>query len=334
MITMRFHAAMLLAVCQAAFLHNVCIAGSLGHQLLRDDLAQLTDGFDGRVGVCVHDGSGTTCLRPDEHFSLQSVMKLVVGAAALDSIDRGTWKLDSKIVVYPRDLSLFVQPMAKLVTPAGYRTTVGDLIRRAIVESDSTAADVLISQLGGPAEIQDFLNRKTISGIRIDRDERHLQTEILGLEWRPEFIDKEILNRAIAAVPDAERDAAYRGYREDIRDTATPSGMGSFLYRLASGKLLSPTSTKYILEVMQQTTTFPDRLKAGVPKDWSLAHKTGTSNTWKQVTAATNDVGVLVSPAGDKIAIAVFVADSRAPAKARANLIAEIARTVIESYRQ
>jgi len=34
------------------------------------------------------------------------------------------------------------------------------------------------------------------TGVRFDRDEKHLQTEILGLEWRPEFVDAATLERS------------------------------------------------------------------------------------------------------------------------------------------
>jgi beta-lactamase class A len=64
-----------------------------------------------------------------------------------------------------------------------------------------------------------------------------------------------------------------------------------------------------------------------------LAHKTGTSSTWKGVTAATNDVGILTSPGGEIVSVAVFIADSRAPEKDRAQLMARVTRATIESYR-
>jgi hypothetical protein len=50
------------------------------------------------------------------------------------------------------------------------------------------------------------------TGVRFDRDEKHLQTEILGLEWRPEFVDAATLDGAIAAVPEQRRNEAYRRY--------------------------------------------------------------------------------------------------------------------------
>ncbi len=68
------------------------------------------------------------------------------------------------------------------------------------------------------------MNRRHITGIRVDRDERHLQTEIAGLTWRPEFVDAELLDREIKLVPEAKRQAAFAAYQKDPRDTATPAG--------------------------------------------------------------------------------------------------------------
>jgi beta-lactamase class A len=84
---------------------------------------------------------------------------------------------------------------------------------------------------------------------------------------------------------------------------------------------------------MEQTVTFPDRLKAGTAPGWTLGHKTGTSGTWNGVTAATNDVGVLVAPDRGVLAVAVFIGDSTASSSARAALTASVAAAAIEHYR-
>jgi beta-lactamase class A len=207
------------------------------------------------------------------------------------------------------------------------------LVRRAIIDSDSAATDFLISRLGGPSAVQAVLNAKGISGIRVDRDERHLQTEIVGLTWRPEYVDAKTLDDAINAVPKGRRQEAYATYQVDSRDTATPQGMASFLLRLAKGDLLSKASTEYVLAAMRECKTFPDRLKAGVTGGWQIAHKTGTSGSWEGLTAATNDVGVLTAPDGSQVSIAVFVADSRSSSAERAAIFAKISSRVIANYR-
>jgi beta-lactamase class A len=129
------------------------------------------------------------------------------------------------------------------------------------------------------------------------------------------------------------RDAAFDAYVKDERDTATPKGMVSFLYALASGNLLAPESNKFLLEVMRRTTTFPDRLEAGTPPGWHLGHKTGTSPTWKGMTAATNDVGILTAPDGSSVALAAFIAESRRDEKERAALFATAARATAAAFR-
>lgn len=311
---------------------GVAYAGSLDDAGLQAELVRLTSGFDGRVGVCALDATGPVCVAGSEHFSMQSVMKLIVGMAVMDAVDRGQLHLQDAIVVRHEDLSVLVEPIAALVGPQGYQTTVGDLVRRAIVDSDSAATDILIAKLGGPRQVEAFLTRNGIDEVRVDRDERHLQTETLGLTWKPEYVDPAVFQEAVDAVPARQRSIAYRHYRSDPRDTATPEGMATLLEQLATGKLLSASSTNFLLNVMTDTATFPDRLKAGVPGGWTLAHKTGTSSSWQGLTAATNDVGILRAPNGGWVSLAVFIGDSRALEPARAALMAQIAAAVTAHY--
>jgi beta-lactamase class A len=121
-------------------------------------------------------------------------------------------------------------------------------------------------------------------------------------------------------------------FASDRRDTSTPRGMTILLDKLAAGRLLSSSSTQFLLDTLKQTTTFPDRLKAGVPDGWTIGHKTGTSGTWRGVTAAFNDVGILAGPKGETISIAVFIAESRASDKDMAKLMADIARAIATKY--
>jgi len=311
---------------------SLAAAGSIQRDKLQADFTTLASSFDGCVGICVQDASGTVSLNGEQRFPLQSVMKLPVAITVMDAVDRNQFRLDEPLVVHKEYLGVYVQPIAKLVTADGYHTTVGEVLRRAMVDSDNAAADILVKRLGGPSNIQAVLDRKKIAGVRFDRDEKHLQTEILGLSWRPEYLDPDVFQKATNAVPETGREAAFRKYLADPRDTATPIGMASLLQRLDAGQLLSKFSTKHLLDVMAACAIGTDRLKAGIPKDWKLAHKTGTSGSWKGDTAATNDVGILTAPDGGHLSIVVFVADSRATDKDRAALIARVAKSVVARY--
>lgn len=215
-------------------------AAALDPDALRRDLRALAAGFDGRVGACVRLGGAIAAVNGDQRFPLQSVVKPIVAAATLDAIDHRGWSTDDPVLVRREDLSLYVQPLADLVTAEGFETTVGDLIVRAVAESDSAANDILFRRVGGAAAIRRFLDRHDIGGVRVDRDERHLQTEIAGITWRPDFVDPAELERAIAAVPPERADAAFAASLRDVRDTATPEGIAALLHALADGAVLSP----------------------------------------------------------------------------------------------
>lgn len=309
-------------------------AGSLDFPALQADLNTLASTAPARLGVCVSDGKQSACLRPNERFSLQSVMKLPVGFAVLDAIDAGRFHLDQRVTLRREDTSVFMQPVIDLLGPNGYTTTLGDLIRRANIDSDSAAADYLARLLGGIRNVQRTLTRKGVRGLRIDRDERDLQTEIVGLRWGPQYYDPKRLTADIAAVHPAVRERAYKAYQTDPRDTATPTGMAEFLLNLHAGRLLKPITTAFLLKALADCATGLDRLKAGTPPTWKLAHKTGTAGSWNGISAATNDVGLLTSPQGSTFAVAVFVADSPAPSEARAALIAKVAALVTQHHQK
>ncbi|MBC7794442.1 MAG: serine hydrolase [Clostridia bacterium] len=228
---------------------------------------------------------------------------------------------------------MFVQPLSELIGAKGWTTTVADLTQRAVTQSDSAAVDILVERLGGPERVQAVLTARALSGISFDRDEKHLQSDVLGITWSPALVEADLFARVRAAVPRAKQLAAYEAYRQDTRDTATPAGMVELLLRLARCELLSRASTTWLRETMQAKTTGTKRLKAGLAPNWTLGHKTGTSSSFEGLAAATNDVGLLTAPNGETFAVAVFLGDSRADEDARDAAIAAVARAIVESYR-
>ena len=296
-------------------------------------LVRLAVRAPGSLGACVLDGARSACVNGDRPYPMQSVMKLLFAFAAFDAADRGILPIDGEVIVRREDLSVYVQPVADLVGASGFRTMWRDLARRAVIDSDSAATDVLLARLGGPRAVQRVLDGKGLRGLRIDRNERDLQTEIVGLTWRPDFVDPRALDQAIARVPLRLRRAAFRAYVADARDTATPRAMASFLHRLARGELLTQRSTADLLGMLRDTRTFPGRLRAGAPKGWSVAHKTGTSGAFEGVTAATNDIGLYFRPSEPPIALAVFLARSRATLTERDAVIAQVGALAATSAR-
>jgi len=286
----------------------------------------LANTVSGTLGLAVSDGRQTFWVHGSERFSLQSVMKLMVSMAVLDKVDHGQLGLRQKVRLFRSDLSLGHQPIKEKIGPKGYRCTILELIQRAVQESDSAATDFLVRKVGGIRQVQAFLVKHKIDGMRIDRDERNLQSDTSGLKWKAAYVDEAVFDRDLKALSDAQRTAAYDSYRKDVRDTSTPQAMAKLLIKLANGQLLSKSSTKTLLTVMEGTTTYPDRLKAGIPAGWRFGHKTGSSGTWQGITPATNDVGIARNGEGKFVVLVAFLKDSTATPKDRNEALANVAR--------
>ena len=300
---------------------------SLNPICLKPKLGELVNRIDGQVGICVSDGHKGVAVHGSQHFALVNVFKLPVAVAVLDAVDKGQLHLNDVAVVQSSNLGMSIQPLAKLVGPNGFKTTIEDLLVRMLMDSDGAATNFLVAKLGGPRRIQSVLDQKGIRGFHIDRTEPEVDAEEVGLRWAPKYLNEKSRNQAISAESESARESGF--YASQHHNTATPLAVGNLLRWLADGWLLSPRSSALLLETLAKTRTFPDELRAGLPTGWLLAHETGTSSTLKGVTGATNDAGILIAPSASTfVVIAVFISNSRASEQDRAALIANVARAV------
>ena len=82
--------------------------------------------------------------------------------------------------------------------------------------------------------------------------------------------------------------------------------------------------------LLEWMTVPSGRLDGDLPSGTRVAHKSGTSDTDNGVTAATNDIALIVLPDGRKLAIAVFVTDSTADGDTRLKVIARIGKAIYD----
>ncbi len=298
-------------------------------------IAELGRNFGSGVGISVRDVTEgwTTAYDADRLAPQQSVSKLWVALATFDAFDRGTLRPDDAVVIEPSDLTLFHQPIRAEVGNQGYRTTISDLLERAMTQSDNTANDALLRRVGGPASIRAMLVRLGIGQVRFGPGERALQSGIAGLAWQQSFSSGNAFAKARAAVPIAQRRSAIEAYAADPVDGAAPAAITATLTRLVRGELLSPRATTDLLALMERSKTGRARLKSALAPEWLLAHKTGTGQQLGSLVAGFNDVGLLTAPDGHRYAIAVMIARSERPIAVRQALIADVGRAVIDHWR-
>ena len=300
-------------------------------------LHELWRTFPGRTGIAVRriDGDWALARRGDEFFPQQSVSKTWVALTLLDRIDAGQAALTDMVRIGPEDLTLFHQPLAARVQREGeVRETVATLLELAITTSDNTANDALLRHAGGPQAVRGFIERQRLGRIRFGPGERLLQSRIAGMEWQQRYSVARSFQAQRALIPLAVRQAALDRYLADPEDGAAPSAIVDALARLARGDLLSTRSTRLMLDTMARTRSGPQRLRAGVPAGWAVAHKTGTGQELNGVATGYNDIGILTAPDGTRYAVAVMLASTSASIPARMALMQGVSRAVATYHGQ
>lgn len=234
-----------------------------------------------------------------EAFPMQSVYKVPIAMAALERVAKGSLQLRQRVDVLPEDL--VPRPGHSPIrdaNPRGRTMTIEQLIDYAVRISDGTASDVLLRLTGGPQAVNEYLRRIGVAGINIATTEA----------------------------------AQLREPRLQYQNSATPAAMVHLLTALHRARGITTTHRALLLRLMEQTNTGPRRLKGLLPHKTIVAHKTGTSGTHGGITAATNDAGLITLPDGRHLAIAVFVSDSKADARARDAVVANVARLAWDGY--
>jgi beta-lactamase class A len=247
----------------------------------------------GRLGVsCIDTGNDHVAgYRADERFPMCSTFKWLAAAAVLHRVDLGQERLDRRIE-FGRDELLEWSPVTQHHAD-GNGMSLGELCEAAIAESDNTAANLILTAIGGIAAWNGYLRAIGDKRTRLDRREP-------------------MLNEARAG---------------DVRDTTTPAAMLADLRHVLLGDALSAASREHLTQWMLATKYSGQRLRSGLPEGWRLADKTGTGNSG---TGTASDVGVLWPPSGAPIVLAVYLTRARVSRQEQEAAIATVGRWVRE----
>jgi beta-lactamase class A len=118
----------------------------------------------------------------------------------------------------------------------------------------------------------------------------------------------------------------HRDPSAQYRNWLEPAGAVELLRRLGDHSPLTAEHTQLLLRWLKDSPTGAHRMKAGLPAGTVLMHKTGTSVVRDGMAAATNDIGLVELPDGRRLALAVFVTDSKADETTREAVMARITK--------
>jgi beta-lactamase class A len=259
------------------------------------------------VGVAlIHVESGAwVAVNGDRRYPMASVYKLPIALELLTQVAQGRLTLDRQVTLGASDIRPCCT-ISRYHPQGGVTMTAGELLELMIVDSDNTSADAVLKLVGGPAVVESRMRSLGFRAININRYEGDINFEMTGVANAPPQSEwtLELQRRLIDEVERDALNAARARYTSDPRDTSTPAEMARFLARLQLGDLLPRQYTDLLIGLMVRSTTGPRRLRALLPADSVVAHKTGTT------AVVINDVGIITLPADSAIqghlAVAVF----------------------------
>jgi beta-lactamase class A len=245
------------------------------------DLAALEGKFGGRLGFYALDtGSGkSVAYRADERFLMCSTHKVLVVGAILQLRQQQAGLLD-RVIHYDKSQVLAYAP----ITSQHTSMRVSELCEAALKVSDNTADNLLIGLLQGPPAVTTFARGLGDDITRLDRLE-------------PDLND---------------------GGPGDDRDTTEPPVFASDLFELTSGAGLDAAGRDLLVNWMKSATTGLDLVRAGLPKDWVTADKSGSGSKGE-----VNDVAVVWPPSHAPLVITAYTVPKDPKSTAGRGTIAE-----------
>ncbi|MED4029165.1 class A beta-lactamase [Priestia megaterium] len=255
------------------------------------EFAKLEEKYDANLGVFALDTgtNKTVTYHPDERFAYASTHKALAVGALLQQ--KSIEDLNERIF-YTRDDLVNYNPITEKHVDTGM--TLRELADASLRYSDNTAGNLILQQLGGPDGFKEALEK---IGDDVTLPER----------FEPD------LNEVNPG---------------ETHDTSTPRALATSLQTYVLGQALPENKRALLTDWMKRNTTGDALIRAGVPKSWEVADKTGAGSY-----ATRNDIAILWPPKGDPIVLAILSNRTEKDAEYNDKLIAEAAKQAVKTLK-
>ncbi|HDR4483874.1 TPA: class A beta-lactamase [Bacillus cereus] len=253
--------------------------------------AKLEKEYDAKLGIYALDTgtNQTVAYHSDDRSAFASTSKsLAVGALLRKN---SLEALDQRITYTHEDLSNY-NPITEKHVDTGM--TLKELADASVRYSDSTAHNLILKQLGGPSEFEKILREV---GDTVTTSER----------FEPE------LNEV---------------HPGETHDTSTPEAIAKTLQSFTLGTALPIEKRELLVDWMKRNTTGDKLIRAGVPKGWEVADKTGAGSYGTR-----NDIAIIWPPNKKPIVLAILSNHDKEDAKYDDKLIADATKVVLNTLK-
>ena len=273
---------------------------------LPGELQAIADDAPGTLGIALYDPyrDARIAIHGDRMFPLASVFKVAVAVTAYRLAEQHKLDLNARVSITAADLRHGASPIADAHPRGNVEYTLWELVRAMLVDSDNTACDAVLRQIGGPDTVQAMMTRLGYTGFAIRKTEADMYADA----------------------------RAGRTFARGGENGGTPNAVADLLTGIATQRVAGLDATNEMMLALADVRTGADRFRAGFPPNIRLAHKTGSGDTTGGLAEATNDAGIVTLPDGRRIVLVALLAASPADDATRDAVLAKVARTVYAAY--
>jgi beta-lactamase class A len=266
----------------------------------RIDRIIATKKADVGVAICELESNDTLSINGNKHFPMQSVFKFHIALAVLNEVDKGKLSLNQEIFIRQSDLLPHtLSPLHEEYPNGNIRLPLHKILSYTASLSDNNGCDILLRLIGGTKTVQNYIDSIGIKDFSIQANEEEMHKD-----WNVQF-----------------------------SNWTTPIASVQVLRKFYERKLLSKESFEFLWKSLTDTPTGNTRIKGQLPVGTLVAHKTGSSGTSdKGISAATNDIGIVVLPNGHHLVVAIFVSNSTEPDAINEKIISDISKLAWDCF--
>lgn len=278
-----------------------CFTAHAQVESLRKQIQDLVGPVKADIGIAIKilEGDDTLTFHGSRRYPMQSVFKFPLAMAMMGRVDQGKFSLGQKIGLNKSEYFPTHSPLAKKYPEGSADVTLGEMVYATVSVSDNVGCDAMFRLLGGPTVVEDYVRSLGVKDMMIAYNEREMHSD-----WNIPF-----------------------------KNWSTPYAMLRLLEVFHEGKKLSDASYDFLWKAMVESPSGPKRIRAGIPSEIVVAHKTGTGGRNEQgVLGALNDAAIVVLPDGRHLGIVVFVTKSLEPDGDLEAIMAAVAKAAFEFY--
>lgn len=249
------------------------------------------------IGVSILDAATTQewGYQADKRVPLTSTFKTLACAKLLQDIEQKKVLASQSVLVRQADLITYSPVLENYV---GKPITPKKACEAAMLTSDNTAANIVLSAIGGPAALTEYLHQDLDDKVtRLDRFEPDLNQVKLG----------------------------------DLRDTTTPQAMTQTLYKLLFTPSLSAQNQAQLKDWLLANQVTGNLLRAVLPKGYSIGDRSGAGDF-----GARGITAVIWEPIEENknapIIVSIYITQTEASMEDRDQAIKEIGKAIFKAF--